>query len=219
MTALAKGDNPNSEYWSNLRIEYSFDEFKKLDNNANAKFMAISYFMWSKNRFKNLENDATVSVNNNNEIHHVFPSNYLKTKFGENSAEYDLADSILNKIRINKISNIKILDAIYDLKILNQIRSNAFIYVHGHSVGGTNPSLVEAMASGLPIFAYDVSFNRYTTDNRCLYFKNEKELNSLILNINKNVISKIGIKMKQIANQKYKWSKIGQQYLNLFRNL
>ena len=121
--------------------------------------------------------------------------------------------------KFKKISNIKILDALYDLKILNQIRSNAFIYVHGHSVGGTNPSLVEAMASGLPIFAYDVNFNRYTTDNSCLYFKNEKELNSLILNINKNVISKIGIKMKQVANQKYKWSKIGQQYLNLFQNL
>jgi hypothetical protein len=108
MMALAKGTNPESEYWSNLRIEYSFDEFKKLDNNSNAKFMAISYFMWSKNRFKNLENNAIVSVNHNIEIHHIFPSNYLKTKFGENSAEYDLADSILNKIRINKISNIKI---------------------------------------------------------------------------------------------------------------
>jgi hypothetical protein len=108
MTALAKGKNPDSDYWSNLRIEYSFDEFKKLDNNSNAKFMAISYFMWSKNRFKNLENYATVSVNNNIEIHHVFPSHYIKTKFGENSSEYDLSDSILNKIRINKISNIKI---------------------------------------------------------------------------------------------------------------
>lgn len=121
--------------------------------------------------------------------------------------------------KFKKISNIKILDAIYDLKILNQIRSNAFIYVHGHSVGGTNPSLVEAMASGLPIFAYDVNFNRYTTDNRCLYFKNESELNSLILNIDKNKIFKIGIRMKQIASQKYKWNKIGQQYLKLFQNL
>jgi glycosyltransferase involved in cell wall biosynthesis len=121
--------------------------------------------------------------------------------------------------KFKKISNIKILDAIYDLKILNQIRSNAFIYVHGHSVGGTNPSLVEAMASGLPILAYDVNFNRYTTKNSCSYFKNEKKLNSLILNINKNKIFKIGIRMKQIANQKYRWNKIGQQYLNLFQNL
>ena len=108
MSALAKGTNPDIDYWSNLRIEFSFDEFKKLDNNSNAKFMAISYYMWSKNRFNNLENNALVSVNNNIEIHHLFPSDYLKTKFGENSEEYDLSDSILNKIRINKISNIKI---------------------------------------------------------------------------------------------------------------
>lgn len=121
--------------------------------------------------------------------------------------------------KFKKISNIHILDAIYDLTILDQIRSNAYIYIHGHSVGGTNPSLVEAMFLGLPIFAYDVNFNRYTTDNSCLYFKNEKELNLLIKNIDKNLISRIAIKMKKIANQKYQWSKISQQYLTLLRGL
>jgi len=108
MAALARGTNPNSDYWSNIRIEFSIEEFKKLDSNSNAKFMAISYFMWSKHRFKNLENNAIVAVNNNIEIHHIFPSHYIKTRFGDTSEEYDLADSILNKIRINKKSNIKI---------------------------------------------------------------------------------------------------------------
>jgi glycosyltransferase involved in cell wall biosynthesis len=121
--------------------------------------------------------------------------------------------------KFKKIPNIKILDAIYDLTILDQIRSNAYIYIHGHSVGGTNPSLVEAMSLGLPIFAYDVNFNRYTTDNSCLYFKNEKKLNLLIKNIDKNLIPRIANKMKLIANQKYKWSKISQQYLTLIRGL
>lgn len=124
MAALAKGINPDSGYWNNIRIEYSFEEFKKLDNNSNAKFMAISYFMWSKNRFKNLENNATVLVNNNIEIHHVFPSNYIKTRFGDNSMEYDLADSILNKIRINKISNIKISNKAPST-YLKEIKSNS----------------------------------------------------------------------------------------------
>jgi len=122
MSALAKGKYPDLEYWSNIRIEYSFDEFKKLDNNSNAKFMAISYYMWSKNRFFNIENNAIVSVNNNIEIHHVFPSNYIKTRFGENSLEYDLSDSILNKIRINKISNIKISNKAPSI-YLNEIKS------------------------------------------------------------------------------------------------
>lgn len=139
MASLAKGISPNSDYWSNLRIEYSFEEFKKLDNNSNAKYMAISYFMWSKNRFNNLENNAIVSVNSNIEIHHIFPSHYLKTKFGENSNEYDLADSILNKIRINKISNIKISNKapgeyLRDIKI-NSPNPNIIASLNTHFIG------------------------------------------------------------------------------------
>ena len=110
LASLAKGNNIKPEYWSELRIEVSFQEFKKIDNDSNAKFKALSYFMWSKKQFRNLENNAIVSVIENIEIHHLFPSNYLKTLFGPNSKEYDLSDSILNKIRINKISNIKISD-------------------------------------------------------------------------------------------------------------
>lgn len=108
--------------------------------------------------------------------------------------------------------NIIMLDAIYDQQVLDQIRSNAFIYIHGHSVGGTNPSLVEAMSLSLPILAYDINFNRFTTDNSCLYFKNEKELYSLITKLNKNLISKVSTRMKQIANSKFKWKKIARQY-------
>lgn len=115
--------------------------------------------------------------------------------------------------------NIIILDEIYDLKVLNQLRSNALLYVHGHSAGGTNPSLVEAMSIGLPILAYDINFNRFTTDNKCLYFKNENELSLHIQNFNKILNYKIGIKMKQIAKKKYDWNKISKQYLNLIKKL
>jgi hypothetical protein len=151
MTALAKGTNPDSEYWSNLRIEFSFEEFKKLDNNANAKFMAISYFMWFKNRFKNLENNAIVSVNKL-EIHHVFPSHYLKTKFGENSPEFDLADSILNKIRINKISNIKISNKPPG-EYLTEIKSNS-----------PNPKIENSLKSHLIGDAAQLIAGQYDSD-------------------------------------------------------
>lgn len=115
--------------------------------------------------------------------------------------------------------NIILLDEIYDLKILNALRSNALIYIHGHSAGGTNPSLVEAMFLGLPILAYDINFNRFTTDNKCLYFKNENELNFHIQNINKILNYKIGIEMKKIAKKKYNWNKISKQYYNLIKKL
>lgn len=123
------------------------------------------------------------------------------------------------KCRFNMANNIIILDAIYDQKILDQIRSNAFLYIHGHSVGGTNPSLVEAMCLGLPIFAYDVNFNRLTTENSCLYFANEKELNNLTKNIDGDLIYKIGLNMKRIADKKYNWNLIVDQYLNFFKEI
>lgn len=107
---LAKGINPTKEYWNNFKIEFSFDELVKIDGNTNAKFLAINYLMWNTEEFKNFENTAIVSIKNNIEVHHFFPSNYLKTAFGKDSTEFDLGDSILNKVRINKISNIKIND-------------------------------------------------------------------------------------------------------------
>ena len=72
--------------------------------------------------------------------------------------------------------NILLLDPIYDPNELNLLRSNCKLYIHGHSVGGTNPSLVEAMNLGLPIIAYDVIFNRATTENSCEYFSSANEL-------------------------------------------
>jgi putative lipase involved disintegration of autophagic bodies len=59
--------------------------------------------------------------------------------------------------------NIFLLDPIYDQHILNRIRSNCYLYIHGHSAGGTNPSLVEAIYLGLPILAFGVEYNKETT--------------------------------------------------------
>jgi len=85
------------------------------------------------------------------------------------------------KIKYSNHPNIHIIDPIYDQQKLDELRSNASLYVHGHSAGGTNPSLVEAMYLGLPIIAYGVSYNRVTTEHKAIYFKT---LEDLILEIN-----------------------------------
>ncbi len=105
---LAKGKFPDTLYWQNIRIEYSYEEFLKIDNKFNAKFMGLNYLMWSKNQFKNFENDALVSFTASVDAHHIIPDNYIEKKYGVNSPEYDFSNSVLNKVRINKISNIKI---------------------------------------------------------------------------------------------------------------
>lgn len=102
--------------------------------------------------------------------------------------------------------NIHLLDAIYDLDILYVIRSNASIYVHGHSAGGTNPSLVEAMFFGMPIVAYDCVYNRATTHDKAYYFKDTSELTELL---NKDLD---GSPMRSIAEKNYKWKNIAMQY-------
>jgi glycosyltransferase involved in cell wall biosynthesis len=63
--------------------------------------------------------------------------------------------------------------AIYDPHMLAALRSNATLYIHGHQAGGTNPSLVEAMAAGLPVLAHDNRFNRWVAGSASAYFCSE----------------------------------------------
>jgi len=116
--------------------------------------------------------------------------------------------------KYHSCSNIFLLDPIYDQKILNAIRSNCFVYIHGHSAGGTNPSLVEAMYLGLPIIAYGVEYNKVTTQYKALYFMNKSELLKLLDEIisNRDLLSRIGHEMREIAIQQYTWENVAKQY-------
>ena len=115
------------------------------------------------------------------------------------------------------INNIHLIDPIYDQNILNQLRSNCNIYLHGHSAGGTNPSLVEAMNLGLPIFTYDCVYNRATTFNKALYFKDVTELKNLVKFTSEDRLNLLGETMLKIAKENYTWGKISDQYFNLLK--
>lgn len=119
------------------------------------------------------------------------------------------------KEKFNAYQNIILLDPIYDSLELGVLRSNATYYVHGHSAGGTNPSLVEAMYLGLPIMAFDCSFNRVTTENRAVFFENEEELEMVIDNLSNLPLERIGKNMKTIADNRYTWSIIANKYYRL----
>ena len=112
--------------------------------------------------------------------------------------------------------NIFIIDPIYNQNILNQIRSNCYIYLHGHSAGGTNPSLVEAMALGLPIFAYGINYNKETTLHKAKYFNSSEELAELINTINEEELNQIANDMLKIAKIEYIWENISSKYSSLF---
>jgi hypothetical protein len=116
---------------------------------------------------------------------------------------------------INK-PNIILLDAIYDQKELNVLRSNCKIYLHGHSAGGTNPALVEAMNLGLPILAHSSIFNKHTTNFEAVYFSDSKDIFEKINSLSDTDLSSIGERMSSIAHDKYKWEIIGRGYAKVF---
>lgn len=135
----------------------------------------------------------------------VFIGNWSKSEYGKNLAG-----------KYEKFPNIKIQSAIYDLRILNVLRSNCEFYLHGHSAGGTNPSLVEAMFFGRPILAFDCVYNRESTENMADYFNSEKALESL-LNNDRVIYDKNAKAMAEIADRRYLWKTIAHQYEALYK--
>ena len=123
------------------------------------------------------------------------------------------------KSKYSAYKNIFLYDPIYDQKEIDLIRGNATFYVHGHSAGGTNPSLVEAMFLGLPIIAFHVSYNKTTTENKALYFSTTENLVALLNKTSASELTKVSHNMKTIANRRYTWKIVAQKYSRLFNDV
>ncbi|RPH28130.1 glycosyltransferase family 1 protein [Buttiauxella warmboldiae] len=120
------------------------------------------------------------------------------------------------KSKYGAYKNITILDPIYDILTLHDIRQNCIGYIHGHSAGGTNPSLVEAMSSNKAVIAFDCIFNRFTMDNEGAYFESAEQLVLILESQNVNSLANNAAKMNEIAQKKYKWEHIVRQYEHLY---
>lgn len=114
-----------------------------------------------------------------------------------------------------EVPNIFLLEPVYDLKILNVLRANCKFYIHGHSAGGTNPSLVEAMFFQKPILAFDVIYNRETTENKADYFSSVEDLIKL-LRSSYDSFAENAKSMLDIAQRRYRWKVIAEQYERLY---
>lgn len=135
----------------------------------------------------------------------AFIGNWHNSEFGRRMKE-----------EYGTIANIKLLEPIYDIKVLNVLRTYCKFYLHGHSAGGTNPSLVEAMYFGRPVFAFNVVYNRETTEGKAGYFGNEQELIALMSRACEEVWKKNGEAMREIAHRRYCWSVIADKYEQLY---
>lgn len=125
-----------------------------------------------------------------------------------NSSDY--GRELRQKYALEK--DLYLLDAIYDQDELNILRSNASLYIHGHSGGGTNPSLVEIMNLEVPVLCYGSNYNRYTTEDKSLYYNNEEELAKLIFKITPEDKIALSHSLKEVADRRYKWKIIAEKY-------
>ena len=126
---------------------------------------------------------------------------------------------LTNKTNCLNDKRIHFIDGIYEKNELATIRKNAYLYIHGHSVGGTNPSLIEALSLTDLNLLYDVCFNKYVGEDSCLYFKEKGSLTALLDNSKKleNQKKELGIKAKQIIKQNFTWDIIVKKYKEIFK--
>lgn len=117
-------------------------------------------------------------------------------------------------------TRIKFVGTIYDQDLLYQVRTHAFAYLHGHEVGGTNPSLLEALATTSLNLLLDVQFNKEVGGNAALYFsKAQNSLSSTIEladRLSKFEIDEKAKQAKQRIADKYSWKSIVKKYEDVF---
>lgn len=120
--------------------------------------------------------------------------------------------------KYNRYPHIHLLNSIYDPGHLNHIRLHSKAYIHGHSAGGTNPALVEMMHYGSPVIAWDCEYNRNTTEGKALYFNSQPSLREIISRMDDGLNAVVGDSMRQIAVNRYMWSKVASSYFELLSN-
>lgn len=126
------------------------------------------------------------------------------------------------KLEFRKDPRIKFVGAVYDQELLKKIRENAYGYFHGHEVGGTNPSLLEALGSTDLNLLLDVGFNQEAAKDNAMYWTKEPgNLTALIEKADEmstGEIAVLGKKAKQRIAEAYHWQSIADQYEHVFLN-
>jgi len=135
----------------------------------------------------------------------------------------NLDDTVyVNELVKYKNKRIRFIGGIYDQQKLKALRASCFAHIHGHSVGGTNPSLLEAMGSGNLIIAHDNIFNKEVIGEHGFYFRDSQDMfNCLnqIEQLSKEEREKISNHLKSMILSYYNWDLIADRYFLNLRSL
>lgn len=129
-------------------------------------------------------------------------------------------EELKDRTHFDRDSRIKFVGTVYNKELLMKIRENAYAYLHGHEVGGTNPSLLEALGSTDLNLLLDVGFNREVAEDSALYWNKKKgNLAALIDyadNLDEAEKNRLGRLSTQRIEDVYSWNSIAEQYKTAF---
>ena len=148
--------------------------------------------------------EEILKVFSGNSEHLIFISNWDSCDYGKS-----LKDKYSNQ------ENLTLMDPVFDLSVLFGFRTRCKAYVHGHSAGGTNPALIEAMICGALCICFDNKFNRFTTSDHGYFWKSMDDLGAVIDNFSAEEADVIRKKSANVAVLKYQWKVIVSKYRNL----
>ncbi|MEP4375233.1 MAG: glycosyltransferase, partial [Algoriphagus sp.] len=156
----------------------------------------------------NIEMQLKVFSENDLPIPYVIVGNWSSSDYGMRLYE-----------KYSTKKNVILYNPIYANEELNVLRSNCHYYLHGHSAGGTNPSLVEAMYLGLPIIAFGVNYNRETTFNQAVYFNDSNDLLELLSRLEELDREEMSAVMYKLARKNYSWKAINKKYVKMLKSI
>lgn len=129
-------------------------------------------------------------------------------------------DELERRTHFRSDPRIKFVGTVYDQELLKKVRESAFAYLHGHEVGGTNPSLLEALASTRLNLLLDVGFNREVAEDAALYWTKEPgSLARLVAeaeSLGEEELARLGEASTAVIRERYSWRYIADQYEDLF---
>lgn len=180
------------------------DWYKKKEVKANEYFLVVGRFVPENN----YETMITEFMKSNTEKDFVLITNVEQNKFYED---------LKVKTGFDKDSRVKFVGTVYDQELLKKIRENAYGYFHGHEVGGTNPSLLEALATTDLNILLDVGFNREVGMDGAVYFTKENGNLAKVIDtkFTDEEIKILSQKSKERINSEYTWRKIVHDYEEL----
>jgi len=201
-------------YGSDTKRSILEDDDEKLKNWYKEKELEVNFYYLIVGRFvpeNNYETMIREFMNSSTNKKLAIITNVEKNKF---------YNELQEKLNFENDNRIKFVGTVYDRELLKKIRENSYAYIHGHEVGGTNPSLLEALGSTKLNLLLDVGFNKEVGQEGALYWnKEEGKLANLINECDKisyEQILDLNKKAKNRIEEEYSWDKIIEKYENIF---